>query len=140
MPELPEVEAVVRTLGPWGRGGVFRGVHVFHAIATTPQAAPHVARLSQGRRIRAVGRKGKYVLLVLDRGLLTMHFRLDGQLLWFANNKELLQRANRRENGVHVYVALELDKDVLRFSDLRPFGLVHALASAAEGPRPTMLR
>jgi formamidopyrimidine-DNA glycosylase len=134
MPELPEVEAVVRTLRPLVQGRRVRCVHVFHAIATKPKAASHVARLSQGRRIRAVGRKGKYVLLVLDRGLLTIHFRLDGQLLWFANNKELLQRANRRENGVHVDVALELDKGALGFADRRHFGRVHAWASADDCP------
>ena len=134
MPELPEVEAVVRTLRPLVHGRRIRCVHVFHPIATKPQAASRVARLAQGRRIRAVSRKGKYVLLVLDRGLLTMHFRLDGQLLWFANGKELLQRANHGENSVHVDVAFELDKGVLGFADRRHFGRVHIWASADECP------
>jgi formamidopyrimidine-DNA glycosylase len=70
----------------------------------------------------------------LDRGLLTMHFRLDGQLLWFANGKELLQRANHGENNVHVDVAFELDKGVLGFADRRHFGRVHIWASADECP------
>jgi len=70
----------------------------------------------------------------LDRGLLTMHFRLDGQLLWFANGKELLQRANHGENSVHVDVAFELDKGVLGFADRRHFGRVHIWASADECP------
>jgi len=70
----------------------------------------------------------------LDRGLLTMHFRLDGQLLWFANGKELLQRANHGENNVHVDVAFELDNGVLGFADRRHFGRVHIWASADECP------
>src|SRR5258706_187945 len=134
MPEFPEVEAVVRTLRPLVHGRRIRCVHVFHPIATKPQAASHFARLPQGRRIRTVSRRGKYVLLVLDRGLLTMHFRLDGQLLWFANGKELLQRANHGENNVHVDVAFELDKGVLGFADRRHFGRVHIWASADECP------
>src|ERR1700746_4032244 len=97
MPELPEVEAVVRTLRPLVQGRRIRCVHVFHPIAVKPKAASHVARYSQGRRIRTVDRKGKYVLLILDRGLLTMHFKLDGQLLWFSNGQEMLQRANQGE-------------------------------------------
>jgi formamidopyrimidine-DNA glycosylase len=125
MPELPEVEAVVRTLRPLVKGRRIRCVHVFHPIATKPQGAARVAHNAQGQRIRAVGRKGKYVLLTLDRGLLTFHFKLDGQLLWFANAKELLERANVGENGVHVDVALELDKGVLGFADRRHFGRVH---------------
>src|SRR5260221_8523279 len=134
MPELPEVEAVVRTLRPLVHGRRIRCVHVFHPIATKPQAASHVALLAQGRRIRTVSRKGKYVLLVLDRGLLTMHFRLDGQLLWFANSKELLGRANQGEHGVHVDVALELDKGTLGFADRRHLGRLHIWASADECP------
>jgi formamidopyrimidine-DNA glycosylase len=103
-----------------------------HAIATKPQAAAHVARFAEGQSIRGVARRGKYVLLLLDRGLLTMHFRLDGQILWFSNGKEFLKRANRTENGVHVDVALELDKGVLGFADRRHFGRVHARESIAK--------
>ncbi len=134
MPELPEVEAVVRTLRPMVEGRRIRCVHVFHPIATKPQPASHIARQAQGSRIRTVDRKGKYVLLVLDRGLLTMHFKLDGQLLWFADAKELLQRANQGENRAHVDVALELDKGVLGFADQRHFGRVHAWKSADACP------
>jgi formamidopyrimidine-DNA glycosylase len=61
----------------------------------------------------------------MDRGLLTMHFKLDGQLLWFANPKELLQRANQNEKGAHVDVAFELEKGVLGFADRRHFGRAH---------------
>jgi formamidopyrimidine-DNA glycosylase len=124
MPELPEVEAVVRTLRPLVQGRRIRCVHVFHPIATKPQPASLVSLKTEGRRIRIVDRKGKYALLALDRGLLTMHFKLDGQLLWFANGKELLERANQRQNGAHVDVALELDKGVLGFADRRHFGRV----------------
>src|ERR1700741_3352190 len=134
MPELPEVEAVVRTLRPLVQGRRIRCVHVFHPIAAKPQAASHLARHAQGRRIHTVDRKGKYMLLVLDRGLLSMHFKLDGQLLWFSNGKELLQRANQDENGVHVDVAFELDKGVLGFADRRHFGRVHAWKSADDCP------
>src|SRR6266436_6044404 len=134
MPELPEVEAVVRTLRPLVVKRRIRCVHVFHPIATKPQAVSHIARAAQGRRIRSVDRKGKYVLLVFDRGLLTMHFRLDGQLLWFSNSKELLELANKSENGVHVDVALELDKGVLGFADRRHFGRVHAWESEESCP------
>ena len=130
MPELPEVEAVVRTLRPLVQDQRIRCVHVFHSIATKPQAASHLARYANGHRICTVGRKGKYVLLALDRGLLTVHFKLDGQLLWFANAKELLDRANQGPNDVHVDVALELAKGVLGFADRRHFGRVHYWHSA----------
>jgi formamidopyrimidine-DNA glycosylase len=134
MPELPEVEAVVRTLRPLVEGRRIRCVHVFHPIATKPQSASYIAPHAQGRRIHAVRRQGKYVLLALDRGLITLHFKLDGQLLWFSNAKELLQRANQSDNGVHVDVAFELDKGVLGFADRRHFGRAHFWESAEDCP------
>lgn len=143
MPELPEVEAVVRALRPLVQGRRILFVHVLHPIATKPQTVAHVARSAEGRRIRTVDRKGKFVLLPLDRGMLTMHFRLDGQRLWFANAKELFERANHRETGVHVDVAFELDKGVLGFADRRHFGRVHAWDSAElclDSPRWVLTR
>ena len=134
MPELPEVEAVVRTLRPLVRGQRIRCVHIFHPIAVKPQAPSRLVELATGQRIRDVGRKGKYVILVLDRGILTLHFRLDGQLVWFAHAAELQNRANVAESGVHVDVAFEFGKGVLGFADRRHFGRVHAWKSANDSP------
>jgi formamidopyrimidine-DNA glycosylase len=130
MPELPEVEAVAQTLRPLVRKQRIRCVHVFHPIATRPQSAQHLVKMVERRRIVDVQRHGKYLLLVLDRGLIEMHFRLDGQLVWFSSAKELLKRANAGEDGVHVDVALELSKGVLGFADGRHFGRVHVWESA----------
>jgi formamidopyrimidine-DNA glycosylase len=134
MPELPEVEAVARTLRPLVEGRGIRCVHVLHAIATKPQPAAQLGRLAQGQRIRTLERRGKYLLVHLERGLLTMHFRLDGQLIWFSDANELLARANQPEGGVHVDMALELDKGVLAFTDGRHFGRVHAWKDEALCP------
>lgn len=134
MPELPEVEAVVRTLRPLVQGQRIRCVHVFHPIALKPQPVHRLAELTTDRRIQRVERKGKYVLVVLDRGLLTLHFRLDGQLVWFVDGEELLERANVQKSGVHVDVAFELGKGVLGFADRRHFGRVHGWDSLEESP------
>jgi formamidopyrimidine-DNA glycosylase len=134
MPELPEVEAVARSLKPLVRRQRIRCVHVFHPIAARPQSAEHLVKSAEGRRIVGVERRGKYLLLMLDRGLLEMHFRLDGQLIWFSNAKELLKRANAAGEGVHVDVALELNRGVLGFADGRHFGRVHAWESREACP------
>lgn len=134
MPELPEVEAVVRTLRPLVRGQRIRCVHIFHPIAAKPQAPSRLVEMATGQGVRSAGRKGKYVILDLDRGILTLHFRLDGQLVWFAGAAELQERANASENGVHVDVAFEFGKGVLGFADRRHFGRVHAWESANDSP------
>jgi formamidopyrimidine-DNA glycosylase len=132
MPELPEVEAVVRALRPLVKGQRIRCLHVFHAIALKPQSPAEAARLVEGCRVKDVFRRGKYLFLALDRGLVEMHFRFDGQLVWFSNARNLLERANAGEDGVHIDVALELGRGVLGFADRRHFGRVHAWESETE--------
>jgi formamidopyrimidine-DNA glycosylase len=132
MPELPEVEAVARALRPLVKGQRIHCLHVFHAIALKPQSPAAAAKIVEGRRVREVFRRGKYLFLALDRGLVEMHFRFDGQLVWFTGAKELLERANGDEDGVHVDVALEFGKGALGFADQRHFGRVHAWESEAE--------
>ena len=121
---------MARSLRPLVRGQRIRCVHVFHPIATRPQLAGQLVKSAQGRRIIEVERRGKYLLLILDRGLIEMHFRFDGQLLWFSSANQLLKRANTDRDGVHVDVALELGKGVLGFADGRHFGRVHTWESA----------
>lgn len=130
MPELPEVEAVARSLRPLVSGQRIRCVHVLHPIATRPQTPARLVARSQGRRVKTVSRHGKYLFLELDRGLIEMHFKLDGQLIWFSSAKELLSRANRKQGGVHVDVAFEFARGVLGFADGRHFGRVHIWESA----------
>jgi formamidopyrimidine-DNA glycosylase len=124
MPELPEVEAVAQTLKPLVVRRQVRCCQVFHGIATRPQRPSHVSRVVEGQRITEVSRIGKYLLLQLTRGVVTLHFRLDGQLLWFSNAGEMEAVANRHTNGVHVDVAFELENGVLGFADRRHFGRV----------------
>lgn len=132
MPELPEVEAIARTLRPLVRGQRIRSVQVFHPIATRPQKPRQFVKLAQGRRIRDVGRHGKYLFLELDRGLIEIHFKLDGRLLWFSAPKDLAERASHSDESVHVDVALELARGVLGFADQRHFGRMHGWESDEE--------
>jgi formamidopyrimidine-DNA glycosylase len=129
MPELPEVEAIARTLRPLVRGQRIRCVHVFHPIVTRPQSPAQIVYLCQGQHVRQVWRRGKYLFLELDHGLIEMHFRFDGRLIWFSSAKDLLERANRATDGVHVDVAFEFAKGVLGVADGRHFGRVHGWES-----------
>lgn len=139
MPELPEVEAVAQTLRRLVERRKIRRVHVLHTIATKPQTPAQLARLAEGQQILFVKRKGKYLWLELTQGIITLHFKLDGQLLWFSNAKELLAKANKPDAGVHVDIAFELDKGVLGFADGRHFGRVQAWDSEQSCPSPAIL-
>lgn len=134
MPELPEVEAIAQTLRPLLERQLIRCVHVLHPIATKPQNPSHLARTAEGRRILTVKRRGKYLVLQLPNAILTLHFKLDGQLLWFSNANAMFTVANQRPSGIHVDVAFELVKGVLGFADSRHFGRVQVWESELACP------
>jgi formamidopyrimidine-DNA glycosylase len=129
MPELPEVEAVRTALEPLVRGTRIERCEVVHPIAVRPQLPGGFIRSVTGRRIRGVRRRGKYLLLEMDRGWLVLHFRLDGQLLW-------LGRATRPgHDSPHACVRLTLKgrrRGVLGFVDPRHFGRVLYATDLAE--------
>ncbi len=119
MPELPEVEAVLQTIRPFVEGKSIVACRVLHPIAVRPSSGSGAKRVAAmlertlpGRKILRAERRGKYLALILDRGVIVMHFRLDGQLLWF----------DSAETTGHVDVALELGDGTLGFVDPRHFG------------------
>lgn len=107
MPELPEVETVVRSLKPKLAGRKIVEV----ATRTRKPWAKAAARLA-GRTIRAVGRRGKYILLELDQGVGAIHLGMTGRLLW------------RAGEGPYTRAVLRLDQGWLVFDDVRQFGFV----------------
>ncbi len=115
MPELPEVETVRRGLAPHLVGQLLTGAEVREARLRWPVAANLAAQL-QGQRVRDLRRRGKYLLVDLDRGSLIMHLGMSGSL-----------RLNQPEvpPGRHDHVDLILaDGRRLRLHDPRRFGAV----------------
>lgn len=78
MPELPEVETVRRGLQPALEGGTIGDVVLSRPDLRFPFPAGFANRLN-GRRIEAVARRAKYLLLHLDDGLvLVAHLGMTG--------------------------------------------------------------
>ena len=114
MPELPEVETIRRQLEPELLGRRIESVRVLDARWTRPVAPSQVEGGSAGRRIEAVSRRGKYLLLGLegDRWLV-IHLRMTGNLV-------LTDRDAERR---HLRAAITLDDGRhLLFTDVRRFG------------------
>jgi formamidopyrimidine-DNA glycosylase len=108
MPELPEVETVVRTLAAAVTGQRVKGLRYLAARAAAGTTAPDLA----GQRIGSVRRKGKHILLDLDKGLLDIHLRMTGKL-----------RVGG-EIGPYTRAVLELSSGHVSFEDVRQFGFV----------------
>lgn len=128
MPEGPEVEAVVRTLRPLVRGKLVSRAEVRHAIAVRPQSPAYLNRHVRGTRILDVERRGKYLFLALDDGCLAVHFKFDGQFLWFDKRRQSLTKQT------HLDVTLETTDGILAYVDQRHLGRVHWLEKPEDSP------
>ena len=78
MPELPEVETVRRGLAPVMEGAILVKVEQRRGDLRVPFPRGFVKRLT-GRKVVAVGRRAKYLLIDLDDGaVLVMHLGMSG--------------------------------------------------------------
>ena len=80
MPELPEVETVVRTIAPHLTGRSIVSARFTSRFVTPGNRTALAARL-EGRLVQSVSRRGKFIVLNLDRGTLAVHLGMTGKLL-----------------------------------------------------------
>jgi formamidopyrimidine-DNA glycosylase len=117
MPELPEVETVRRGLAPALLGHRLLGAQVRNRQLRWPVPQNLSAKLRE-RRVEQLLRRGKYLLLRLDRGWLIVHLGMTGNL-------RLLPAASAPGRHDHVDLLLD-DGRILRYSDPRRFGAILA--------------
>ena len=87
MPELPEVETTVRDLRPHLVGRTILAVDVDVARMVRVPAPDAFKQGLAGRTVRALERRGKYIIGTLDRGVLVAHLMMGGSLRWAADTE-----------------------------------------------------
>lgn len=112
MPELPEVEVTRRSFADR-----IAGSHVLSARVGKPLRWPLGIEPDglTGRQVTSVTRRGKYLLLHLDRGLLLVHLGMSGSLQF---------APALPPPGVHDHFELVTSRGLLRLHDPRRFGAV----------------
>jgi formamidopyrimidine-DNA glycosylase len=125
VPELPEVETVVRTVAPHLTGRRIVSARFTSRFVTPGNRAALAAKLA-GRRIESVTRRGKFIVIRLDAGVLSIHLGMTGRLL-----------VSGRE-GEHTYGVFTLDDGQLLYDDPRQFGKIewNPKRVAGLGPEP----
>lgn len=128
MPELPEVETVMRGLAAVLEGRVIRAASVSRAGLRWPFPARLAERLS-GARVEGFRRRGKYMLARLSGGdSVLVHLGMSGRMV--------ARRADAPPPDApapHEHVVLETDDGVrVGFVDPRRFGCVDLVPTAAE--------
>ena len=129
MPELPEVEVIRQGLAPHLAGRQVTGFASSNLPLRLPLPTAELRHRIVGHRVRATGRRGKYLLLEMDNhALLVLHLGMSGKLGLFAELEE-----PRR----HDHFRLRLDNGMeLRLNDTRRFGSVQVFADAALDRHP----
>jgi formamidopyrimidine-DNA glycosylase len=115
VPELPEVETVVREIRPHLEGRRLTGVKVSPHPLRRRWSADWEAVLL-GQRVTSVRRRGKWIILDLAGGRhLLIHLGMTGQLR---------VHAAEEESAPHTHLIFNLDRgrEQLRFRDVRRFG------------------
>ena len=123
MPELPEVETVVRSVAAHLAGRTIVETR-FTSKFVTPGSRAKLGRRLAGRRIESVTRRGKFIVMALDQGTLTVHLGMTGKLLV------------RGEAGEHTHGVFTLDDGMLLYHDPRQFGRIEW----SEGESPRVIR
>jgi len=124
MPELPEVEHVVRALRRVIVGRTIVGSEVRLPKLIAPLLPPAFSRKIRNANINGVARRGKFILIALDQGTLTVHLGMTGKLLL------------EGEAGEHTHGVFNLDDGMLLYHDPRQFGRIEF----SEGPPPRVAR
>ncbi len=135
MPELPEVETVVRGLRAPLIGRVAGAIwYDWGKTIRTPDPDSFAARIA-GQTFRAVERRAKYIVCHLDHDLLVVHLKMTGRLYVIAAHQ-----THDADRWVHFRLDLDGGQQ-LRFSDARKFGFVALVGTLDElthdlGPEP----
>jgi formamidopyrimidine-DNA glycosylase len=134
MPELPEVEVLVRHLAPLLPNRKIQSVDVRRERIISPASAGEFSRKLRGATFGRLSRRGKYLLFEL-RGRNGHSFSLIGHLgmtgrMYLAPVKNPLPK--------HAAVVLKLGAENFVFEDTRYFGRLTLDAGAVEalGPEP----
>jgi formamidopyrimidine-DNA glycosylase len=132
MPELPEVETVVRMLRGLLAGATLGCVSRCRADMVCPPGTD-LSDMLPGRRVQGVDRRGKRILIRLGGGgILGVHLGMTGQLTIGPAEAPIKP---------HTHLVVELGSSQLRFRDVRRFGELRWMVNPAEaeeglGPEP----
>jgi formamidopyrimidine-DNA glycosylase len=135
MPELPEVEVLVRHLQPLIRNKTIRGVRVLRAKVLGSTSTAKLKRALLGAKFAGLTRRGKYLCFKLhnprcaDLINLVGHLGMTGRM-YLARRRDALPK--------HAAVVLELGREKFVFEDTRYFGrlTLDGEAMTRLGPEP----
>ncbi|WP_433943850.1 DNA-formamidopyrimidine glycosylase [Paenibacillus sp. SN-8-1] len=133
MPELPEVETVRRTLSQLVTGKTIKDVTVsLPRIIQRPDDIEKFRLELQGHTIVEVGRRGKFLRIIMDGLVLVSHLRMEGRYGVYDSSEPV-------EKHTHVIFHFT-DGTELRYKDVRQFGTMHLFYPGEEFEMKPLLK
>ncbi len=131
MPELPEAETIARGLNACIAGARVERARVHRSELVEPMTAAAFRTALRDRRVERVGRRGKWIVAILDDGRRWVtQLRMTGRFTWSENSRI------RSEPHLSLSVRLQgpTGDGTLRFYDVRRFARSWVLDQAAWAP------
>ena len=134
MPELPEVETVLRTLEERIKDARITGIEVLYAPIVEGDVKTFKKKLI-GQHFREFDRRGKFLIFGMDDITLVSHLRMEGKY-YILTDKDPIDK--------HTHVIFHLDDGrQLRYHDVRKFGRMELIPKVDDysafkglGPEP----
>lgn len=133
MPELPEVEVLVRRLRPRVIGQTIKDLSVRRLRVIAPTTEKELSKALKGARFMKLARRAKYLVFTLRRGRTTFtllgHLGMSGDMFVVAKNDS---------EPKHAAVVLSFGKEKFIYEDTRYFGRMTLDTTPLEylGPEP----
>jgi len=133
VPELPEVETIVRCLRPRLTGLRIEGLRIILPSLIGEGDKPALEELA-GTRITGLRRRGKMILIDCSGGRsLLFHLKMTGQLL-------LYPKKSPPDRHTHLIISFRRCGRDLRFRDVRKFGFVRLVETSRAAEAPDLRR
>lgn len=145
MPELPEVEGVVRELRPVAIDRTIQSIHVSDVVKASKEvgkeaiikgkATEDFQHEMRGMTIQNITRRSKYIYFHLQKGeenfLLASHLGMTGA--WFV--VRTIDEITEKKFHKHIHITFQMeDGGLLVYSDIRRFGELRLLQKEADYP------
>lgn len=141
MPELPEVESIRLGLDPRIKNRVIERAELRLAKQLRGMKPAEFAARVAGRTISGTGRRGKYLMILLDGETMVIHLGMTGQVTYWDHTKEdqnefvvlphtgLQKAAGQHAPDKHTHLLFHLKGgDRIQYRDIRQFGYVRLFA------------
>jgi len=131
MPELPEVETIVRSLRSRLSGRKIEAIRVLFPPLLRNGRLSGLKKF-EGTRLIGLRRRGKMILIDYQNGFsLLLHLKMTGQLLF-------CQKTAALDKHTRLVISFQSTARELRFRDVRKFGFIRCLKTAEAAAAPEL--